>query len=117
MKRITRDRRLTPEEAATNEAIRRQVDEELPALISRHHERPAALDQLSERLLQLKATQEAKGLSFADLTELTDMDRSALSKLESGTRQWKPSFVTPRPYASAWWFHYSGLSTNCTRGG
>src|SRR5262245_15051168 len=46
----------------------------------------AALDELQELLLQLKAAREAKGLSLADLTELTGMDRSALSKLETGQR-------------------------------
>ena len=46
MKRIIRDRRLTPEEAAKYKAIRQQVAEELPDLIARHHERMASLDQL-----------------------------------------------------------------------
>ncbi len=41
MKRITRDRRLTPEEAAKYKAIREQVAEELPDLIARHDERLA----------------------------------------------------------------------------
>jgi hypothetical protein len=39
MKRTTRNRRLTPEEAAKYKAIREQVEEELPDLIARHHER------------------------------------------------------------------------------
>ena len=78
MKRITRKRRLTPEEAAKYKAIREQVAEELPDLIARHHERMASLDQLEKLFTQLKAAREAKGLSLADLTELTGMDRSAL---------------------------------------
>lgn len=86
MKRIIRDRRLTPEEAARYHKVREQVAEELPDLVARHHERTAIRDQLSELFLQLKATREAKGLSLADLTELTGMDRSALSKLETGQR-------------------------------
>ena len=81
MKRITRDRRLAPEEAAKYKAIREQVAEELPDLIARHHERMSTLDQLQELLLQLKVAREKKGLSLSDLTELTGMDRSALSKL------------------------------------
>lgn len=48
MKRITRDRRLTPEEAAKYNAIREQVAEELPRLVARQHERMATLDQLHE---------------------------------------------------------------------
>jgi DNA-binding XRE family transcriptional regulator len=100
MKRITRDRRLTPEEAAKYKKIREQVAEELPDLIARHHERMASLDQLQELLAQLKAAREAKGLSLADLTELTGMDRSALSKLETGQRA-NPTVETLVRYAEA----------------
>ena len=84
MKHITRNRRLTPKEAAKYRAIREQVATELPDLVARHHERLATLDQLQELLMQLKATRKAKGLSLTDLTALTGMDRSALSKLETG---------------------------------
>ena len=100
MKRITRDRRLTVEEAAKYNAIREQVAEELPDLIARHHERVAALDELQELLLQLKTAREAKGLSLADLTDLTGMDRSALSKLETGQRT-NPTVETLVRYAEA----------------
>jgi DNA-binding XRE family transcriptional regulator len=96
MKRITRDRRLTPEEAAKYKAIREKVAAELPELIARHHER----DQLHELLAQLKAAREAKGLSLADITELTGMDRSALSKLETGQRP-NPTVETLMRYAEA----------------
>jgi predicted XRE-type DNA-binding protein len=84
MKRITRDQRLTQEEAAENRVVREQVEEELPELVARHHERMATLDQVHELVMQLKAAREAKGLSVSDVTELTGIDRSALSKLESG---------------------------------
>jgi DNA-binding XRE family transcriptional regulator len=100
MKRITRNRRLTAEEAAKYKTIRDQVAEELPDLIARHHERLAALDQLDEVLKQLKAAREAKGLSLADLTDLTGMDRSALSKLETGQRA-NPTVETLVRYADA----------------
>jgi DNA-binding phage protein len=100
MKRITRDRRLTPEEAAKYQSIREQVAAELPDLIERHHERMAALDQLQELLAQLKAAREAKGLSLADVTERTGMDRSALSKLETGQRA-NPTVGTLVRYAEA----------------
>ena len=63
MKRIIRDRRLTPDEAAKYKAIREQVAAELPDLIARHHERMATLDQLEEVFAQLKAAREAKGPS------------------------------------------------------
>jgi DNA-binding XRE family transcriptional regulator len=100
MKRITRDRRLTPEEAAKYKAIREQVAEELPELIERHHERTAILDQVQELFGQLKAARVAKGLSLADLTERTGMDRSALSKLEVGQRP-NPTIETLVRYAEA----------------
>ncbi|HUY35645.1 MAG TPA: helix-turn-helix transcriptional regulator [Pirellulales bacterium] len=100
MKRITRNRRLTLEEAAKYTAIREQAAEELPDMIARHHERMATVDRLQELLMQLKAAREAKGLSLADLTELTGMDRSALSKLETGQRA-NPTVETLVRYAEA----------------
>jgi DNA-binding XRE family transcriptional regulator len=100
MKRMTRDRRLTPDEAAKYKAVRDQVAAELPDLIARHHERVAALDQVDELLKQLKAAREEKGLSLADLTDLTGMDRSALSKLETGQRP-NPTVETLVRYADA----------------
>ena len=100
LKRITRDRPLTPEEAAKYNAIRAQVAEELPELVERHHERIAALDPLGDLLRQLKAAREQKGLSLADLTERTGMDRSALSKLETGQRP-NPTVETLARYAEA----------------
>jgi DNA-binding XRE family transcriptional regulator len=100
LRRITRQRRLTPEEAVKYQEIREQVAEELPDLIARHHERMATLDQLQELLKDLKAAREAKGLSLSDVTELTGMDRSALSKLETGQRP-NPTIETLVRYAEA----------------
>ena len=81
-------------------SIIEQVAEELPDLIVRHHERVASLDHLHELLMQLKAAREAKGLSLSDLTELTGMDRSALSKLETVQRA-NPTVETLVRYAEA----------------
>ena len=86
MKRIRRQRRLTPAQAAKYKGIRERDAKELPALVGRHLERTAASDQLQELLDQLKTARQAKSLSLADVTERTGMDRSALSKLESGQR-------------------------------
>lgn len=69
----------------------------MPDLVARHHERLAALDEL---LLQLKAARVARGLSLADLTELTGMDRSSLSRLETGQRA-NPTVETLVRYAEA----------------
>lgn len=60
----------------------------------------ASLDQMHVLLAELKAAREAKGLSLSDLTELTGMDRSALSKLESGQRP-NPTVETLVRYAEA----------------
>jgi DNA-binding XRE family transcriptional regulator len=100
MKRIIRSRRLTPDEAAKHRAVRKQVGEELPELIARHRQRSASRGQLQELLGQLKFAREAKGLSLADLTELTGMDRSAISKLETGQRL-NPTIETLMRYAAA----------------
>jgi len=100
MRRITRDRKLTPEEAAKYRKIREQVDAELPELIARHHDRVEALETLESLLPQLKAAREAKGLSLSDVTRLTGMDRSALSRLETGQRD-NPTIDTLVRYAEA----------------
>jgi DNA-binding XRE family transcriptional regulator len=100
MHRIVRDRRLTSEETAKYRNIRKEIAEELPELIARHHERVAAFDQLAELLKQLKAAREERGLSLSDLTELTGMDRSALSKLETGQRP-NPTLETLVRYSEA----------------
>jgi predicted transcriptional regulator len=100
MKRITRERRLTPEEAAKYKTIREQVAAELPELVARHHERTASLDQVDKLLKQLRAAREEHGLSLADITDRTGMDRSALSKLETGQRP-NPTVETLVRYAEA----------------
>jgi transcriptional regulator with XRE-family HTH domain len=60
----------------------------------------AILDDLENVLQKLKAAREAKGLSLADLSEITGMDRSALSKLETGQRP-NPTVETLVRYAEA----------------
>lgn len=100
LRRVTRDRRLTVKEAARYDRIREQVAVELPEIVARHDERMIALDQLGVLLAQLKAAREARGLSLADLTEITGMDRSALSKLETGQRP-NPTVETLVRYAEA----------------
>ena len=100
MKRIIRQDKLTPEQVAKYRVVREQVAQELPELVARHQERMSSLDQLQTLLDQLKSTRESKGLSLADLTELTGMDRSALSKLETGLRA-NPTVETIVRYADA----------------
>ena len=99
-RRITRSRPLTDEEASKYQAVREQVEKELPELIARHHQRMQARDELESVLNELRTMREARGLSLADLSERTGMDRSALSKLESGQRP-NPTFETLARYAEA----------------
>jgi len=54
LRRITRDRLFSPEEAAKNREIREQVAQELPELIARHEER-VVLSTLADLVQELKA--------------------------------------------------------------
>jgi DNA-binding XRE family transcriptional regulator len=100
VRRITRDRRLSQDEASKYREIRARVEEELPDLIARHHERSTTFEELESLLRQLKAAREERGLSLSDMTRLTGMDRSALSKLETGQRL-NPTIETLVRYAEA----------------
>jgi DNA-binding XRE family transcriptional regulator len=100
MKRIIRDRRLTADEAAKYRQIREQVKAELPELVARHHARESAIEDLELLFPQLRAAREARGLSLSELTDLTGIDRSALSRLESGQRP-NPTLNTLIRYAEA----------------
>jgi DNA-binding XRE family transcriptional regulator len=100
IRRITRDRRLSRAEASKYREVRERIGEELPELIARHHERMATFEELEGLLKQLKTAREEKGLSLSDMTRLTGMDRSALSKLETGQRL-NPTIETLIRYAEA----------------
>ena len=100
MKRIVRKGRLAADEASRYRKVREQVAGELPDLVRRHHERMANLERVHELLAQLKTAREEKGLSLSRLTELTGMDKSALSKLETGQRP-NPTVETLARYADA----------------
>lgn len=100
MQRRVRERRLTGDEITRFDQVRDQVELELPDLLARHEARMIGLDQLQLLLDQLKAAREAQGLSLSDVTRLTGMDRSALSKLETGQRP-NPTLDTLVRYAEA----------------
>ena len=100
MRRINRNQRIAPDKSEKYREIRRRVAKELPMLFARHHDRISTLDQFGVLLKQLKAAREELGLSLSDLTEMTGMDRSALSKLETGQRP-NPTIETLARYAQA----------------
>lgn len=101
-KQVTRDRKLTAEEAARYRRIREEeeIEMEKPQIIAKaqrarcrsRHEQLAAIMQ------ELKAAREAKGLSLTDVFRQTGMDRSALSKLENATND-NPTIDTLLRYA------------------
>jgi len=99
-KQITRDRKLTPEEAAKYRKIREEVEAEKPDIIAKAHQArcESRRRQLGAIMEELKAAREAKGLSLADIYQRTGMDRSALSKLENVTNE-NPTIDTLLRYA------------------
>ncbi len=84
VKHIVRDRRLTPEEAAKYRRIREQIAAELPEIQARGRELLSSVHSASRVFQELKAIRESRGLSLADVGELSGMDRSFISKLETG---------------------------------
>ena len=99
-KQITRDRKLTPEEAAKYRKIREEVELEKPEIIAKAQQarNEARRQQLAAIMQKLKAAREAKGLSLADIYERTGIDRSAISKLENVTNE-NPTIDTLLRYA------------------
>ena len=99
-KQITRDRKLTPEEAAKYRKLREEIEAEKPEIIAKAQRarRAARCKQLAAVMQTLKAAREAKGLSLADIYEQTGIDRSALSKLENVTNE-NPTLETLFRYA------------------
>jgi transcriptional regulator with XRE-family HTH domain len=69
-------------------------------LTARLHQRAADVEQVADLAKQLKAAREERGLSLSDMTELTGMDRSSLSRLETGQRA-NPTVETLARYARA----------------
>jgi DNA-binding XRE family transcriptional regulator len=95
-KQITRDRKLTPEEAAKYRKIREEIEFEKPEIITKAQQ--ARRKELAAVMRELKAAREAKGLSLADVYQQTGIDRSALSKLENVTNE-NPTIETLLRYA------------------
>lgn len=99
-KQITRDRKLTPQEAAKYRKIREEVELEKPEFIAKAQQArsEARRQQLAAIMQELKAAREAKGLSLADIYQRTGIDRSAISKLENVTNE-NPTIDTLLRYA------------------
>ena len=99
-KHTTRQRPLTEEEAAKYRGVRAQIEQERADIEARHEERMSGLISIDATFAELRNLRKEKGLSLADLRDLTGMDRSALSKLETGERG-NPTVQTMVRYAQA----------------
>lgn len=100
VRQITRNRKLTPEEAEEYRKVREEIEMEKPEIIVKAQQarRDARCKQLTAVMRSLKAAREAKGLSLTDVYEQTGIDRSALSKLENVTNE-NPTIETLLRYA------------------
>lgn len=84
--------RATPEGRAEEEEMIRKIRDEFP---------PLAIDpDLAAALAGLRSERERQGLSLADVSERTGIDRSTLSKLETG-KVANPTVGTLRAVARA----------------
>jgi ribosome-binding protein aMBF1 (putative translation factor) len=87
-----RARHASPQARAEEESVRQSVREEFP---------PTVPDtETLEALAALRRERERLGLSLADVSERTGLDRATLSKLETGKLA-NPTVATLRRYAQA----------------
>ena len=87
IRRVTRNRRLNPREAAKYRRIREQVEAEKPETMAWARGKIAELESLDDVFRQLRESRAQRGLSLTDMRRLTGMDRSSISKLETGHRE------------------------------
>lgn len=100
MKHTVRRRKLSREETTKYKKIREQIEKEKPDITSRHRARMFSMFSVDQTFRELRKLRVEKGLSLADLQDLTGMDRSAISKLETGERE-NPTVTTMVRYAQA----------------
>ena len=71
---VSRGRRLTKQEAAKYQRIRRQVEQDLPS---------AQADPVKVAIAKLRAMREAQGVTLAELAARSGMTRGNVARLES----------------------------------
>lgn len=106
MKRITRDRHLTPEEAAKYNAIREEIETEKPEINARIRQRMAEMrkqnaaesngQSLGERI---RAARKALGESQVNLAAAAGISQGYLPQLETDERE--PTLATAARLAKA----------------
>ena len=94
MKRTTRNRRLTAEEAAKYRAVREQIEQEKPEINARirarmARERKAAAGRSGGQTLgqRIRAAREARGQSQVSLAAAAGISQGYLSQLEQDERE------------------------------
>ena len=100
IERVSRGRKLTPQEAARYRQLRADIESEKPAIDAQIRAQLAEQRELAAVFAELKQVRQALGLSLADIQERTGIDRSALCKLENGQRA-NFTLDTVRKYAQA----------------
>jgi hypothetical protein len=84
LERVTRDRHLTADEAATEKELREKIEADLPSL--REQAKAAQLHKrtqsMSQTIAALKRERENQGLSLKDIECRTGVDERQLSQLE-----------------------------------
>jgi len=100
MKRISRGRPLTPDEAKKYDRLRKLVEKDKPAIEKMAREYQQRRDRVSGLVAALKNERQRLGLSLADVRERSGLDRSALSRLENGQPE-NPTVETLLRYAEA----------------
>ena len=97
-------RQATLEEQERHRRIREYIAEELPDIKQRAQQKLAEAMQrgiaLEHTMAVLKAERMKKGLSLADMKELTGIERSTLSRLENNAAA-NPTINTLSRYADA----------------
>ena len=106
-KRIHRPRAQTPQQEAEEQAVRERFQAEKPSLQDLVDTGDVASAttmgefwELKKTFAALKATRQEKGLSIADVSKLTGIDRAAISRLENGQMA-NPTIGTVSRYAKA----------------
>jgi DNA-binding phage protein len=98
------DRKLTTSELEEIRRVRAKIEEEAPEIIAKgralKRARQAIVAQLQEAFAMLRKEREAKGMSLAELRDLTGIDRSALSRLENSPEA-NPTITTLNRVADA----------------
>ena len=100
IERVSRGRKLTPQEASHYRQLRADIERDKPAINAEIRARLAEQCELAAVFAELKQVRQALGLSLADIQQRTGIDRSALSKLETGQRA-NFTLDTVRKYAQA----------------